>query len=192
MLLSLLPSRWSSNLLLTKWRTQRPLLLFFLHLTTALQNLGCLTSHSQYSSFLDWMKISRRLWASTRVSLSPCGKYSQWKVQFPCFNPDPLKVQLLSYFNQHSFTSLGRGRLVPYVVSTGVTAFLTLRRWEEMVWNLSHLHFIIKMLMDHSRKSLQSFQLLLLDVVWDILGTSTVHLYLAADPGKPKVSYIQH
>lgn len=115
-----------------------------------------------------------------------------WKVQFSCFNPDPLKVQLLSYFNQHNFMSLGRGSLVPYVVSTGVTASFTLKRWEEMVWNLSHLHFIIKMLMDHSRKSLQSFQLLLLDVVRDILGTSTAHLYLTAAPGEPKVSYIQH
>lgn len=32
--------------------------------------------------------------------------------------------------------------------------------------------------MDHSRKSLQSFQLLLLDVALDILGTITDHLCL--------------
>lgn len=45
-------------------------------------------------------------------------------------------------------------------------------------WDPSHLHFIIKILMDHSRKSLQSFQLLLLDVALDILGTITDHLCL--------------
>lgn len=50
--------------------------------------------------------------------------------------------------------------------------------------DLSHLHFIIKILMDHSRKSLQSFQLLLLDVVLDILGTSMAHLCLVSTSGE--------
>lgn len=50
--------------------------------------------------------------------------------------------------------------------------------------DLSHLHFIIKMLMDHSRKSLQSFHSLLLNVVLDILGTGTAHLCLVFASGE--------
>lgn len=57
--------------------------------------------------------------------------------------------------------------------------------------DLSHLHFIIKMLMDHSRKSLQSFQLLLLDVVLDILGTSNAHLCLVSASGELEVGYVR-
>lgn len=56
--------------------------------------------------------------------------------------------------------------------------------------DLSHLHFIIKILMDHSRKSLQSFQLLLLDVVLDILGTSMAHLCLVSTSGELEVGYV--
>ena len=44
--------------------------------------------------------------------------------------------------------------------------------------------------MDHSRKSLQSFQLLLLDVVLDILGTSTAHLCLVSASGDLELSYV--
>lgn len=58
--------------------------------------------------------------------------------------------------------------------------------------DLSHLHFIIKILMDHSRKSLQSFQLLLLDVVLDILGTSMAHLCLVSTSGELEVGYVWH
>lgn len=57
--------------------------------------------------------------------------------------------------------------------------------------DLSHLHFIIKMLMDHSRKSLQSFQLLLLVVILDILGTSMAHLCLVSASGELEVGYVQ-
>lgn len=58
--------------------------------------------------------------------------------------------------------------------------------------DLSHLHFIIKVLTDHSRKSLQSFQLLLLDVILDILGTSMAHLCLVSASGELEVGYVQH
>lgn len=57
--------------------------------------------------------------------------------------------------------------------------------------DLSHLHFNIKMLMDHSRKSLQSFHLLLLDVVLDILGTSMARLCLVSASGELEVGYVQ-
>lgn len=45
--------------------------------------------------------------------------------------------------------------------------------------------------MDHSRKSLQSFELLLLDVILDILGTSMAHLCLVSASGELEVGYVQ-
>lgn len=57
--------------------------------------------------------------------------------------------------------------------------------------DLSHLHFIIKMLMDHSRKSLQSFHLLLLNVVLDVLGTSMGGLCLVSASGERELGYVQ-
>lgn len=45
--------------------------------------------------------------------------------------------------------------------------------------------------MDHSRKSLQSFHLLLLDVVLDILGTSVARLCLVSASGELELGYVQ-
>lgn len=114
------------------------------------------------------------------------------KVQFPHFNPDPFKVRLFSYFNQHSFVSLGRGSTLPYAYR--VRRCYSHCHTKEVRGDgsdLSHLHFFIKMLMDHSRKSLQSFRLLLLDVILDILGTSMTHLCLVSASGEQEVGYIQ-
>lgn len=57
--------------------------------------------------------------------------------------------------------------------------------------DLSRPHFIIKMLMDHSRKSLQSFNLLLLNVLLDVLGSSVAHLCLVSVSGELELGYVQ-
>lgn len=45
--------------------------------------------------------------------------------------------------------------------------------------------------MDHSRKSLQSFNLLLLNVLLDVLGSSTAHLCLVSASGELELGYVQ-
>lgn len=143
------------------------------------------------------MKLSRRLWTSTCVFPSPCCKYS-W-----CKKPERCNFLVLTQI---------RPRCNCFHISINtVSCLLAEGAWCHMGYHVRRcyghghtkevrgdgldlllLYFIIKTLMDHSRKSLQSFKLLLLDVNLDILGTSTAHLYLTAAPGEPKVGYVQH
>lgn len=108
----------SGNLFLTKLKTQILQLSFFLPLTSIPLGLGWL---SQCIWLPNWMgaqqeAVNFHTYFSVPL-LQIFSMQKDWKVQFPHFNPNPLKVQVFSYFSQHNFMSLGRGSTLPYVVS---------------------------------------------------------------------------
>lgn len=181
----------SGNLFLTKLKTQILQLSFFLPLTSIPLDLGWL---SQCIWLPDWMELNR-LWTSTRVFPFHCCKYSPCKKTERCNFPILTQIHSRCGYFHISINTIS------CLLAEGACCHMWYRvhrcygqcHSKEVrgdCSDLSHPHFIIKMLMDHSRKSLQSLQMLLLDVALDILGTSTIHLCLVSASGELEVGYV--